>query len=29
MVDNEDIESMDKIGQKVALEIRGWVLVHS
>ena len=28
IIDNEDIESMDKIGQKVALEIRGWVLGH-
>lgn len=26
IVNNDDLESMRKIGQKVALEIRGWVL---
>lgn len=29
MVDNQDLEALEKIGQKVALEIRGWVLNHS
>lgn len=29
VVNNDDLESRDKIGQKVALEIRGWVLGHS
>lgn len=29
MVANVDLESLDKIGRKVALEIRGWVINNS
>ena len=29
VIDNDDLEARNKIGQKVALEIRGWVLHHS